>query len=255
MNVDIRELQDKSLFNKIAKEYFYKDVYTVSSKARKFQLKSLIDLYLQNGGGDKLGNILELGCGVGASARYLEGQFSSYLGVDYSEEFIQLAKQHFANSDIQFLCANIKDFTIDKQDINFVFGVGVLHHVSGVEQVLSNMAMLGTDKTVYGFVEPQGSNPFVQMLRKIRMIIDRSYSNDQSFYTKEDIRKLFENNGYDLIQIRYQGYFTPPFAQVILKPEGLFSPIASLLINLDAFIQRYLNNVLSWNIIWIARKK
>ena len=81
------EIKDKELFNRISRDYFQKDICPVSSTARRFQLKSLTELYLDTVGKKRLGSILEFGCGVGASASYIKGEYYKYTGVDYSENF------------------------------------------------------------------------------------------------------------------------------------------------------------------------
>jgi len=247
---------DQKLFNDIATKYFQKDINDVSSVARKFQLNSLINLYFNNSRKNKLGNILELGCGVGASTRYLKDMYDNYIGIDYSEKFIQLAHEHFANQNNNFFCANIKDFQIENNDkIDFVFGVGVLHHVDNIKDVLKNIKQIGNNQTVYGFIEPQSSNPFIQFMRKIRMVVDKEYSSEQAFFKKIFIKEMFNKNGYDIIAIKYQGYFSSPFAQVILRPKFIFKPFMKILIWADRMIQDNMNNLFSWNIMWLATKK
>ena len=249
------ELKDKALFNKIAQDYFNKDIYVVSSEARKFQLNSLIKLYFEKTSKKELGTILELGCGVGASAQYLVGKYEKYIGVDYTEKFIELAQTNFSDKNNKFICANIKDFTVNSnEDIDFVFGVGVLHHIDNLEKVFENLKTIGNKETVFGFIEPQSSNPLIQLMRKIRMLIDKGYSSDQVFFKKQFIDDVFRKNGFKIIAIKYQGYFTPPFAQIMVKPAFIFKKIIRLLIATDNIIQNNLNNPLSWNIIWIAKK-
>ncbi|MEX1013870.1 MAG: class I SAM-dependent methyltransferase, partial [Candidatus Paceibacterota bacterium] len=253
MSNNLHEIKDKKLFNEIAGKYFLKDVYPVSSRARKFQLLSLFDLYKNETKKEEHGVILELGCGVGASSKYLGNSYKKYIGVDYSEEFIGIAKKHFANNRTLFHCANIKDYKNEFEEVDFIFGVGVLHHVNNIEEVLINLKEIGNKRTVYGFIEPQASNPFIQILRRLRMLIDKDYSSEQIFFKRNKIREIFELNGFNVLKIKYQGYFTVPFAQIIIKPAFLFKPIVNLLIHVDMFIQYYLNNRFSWNIIWIDK--
>jgi 2-polyprenyl-3-methyl-5-hydroxy-6-metoxy-1,4-benzoquinol methylase len=255
MSNNLHEIKDKNLFNEIAAKYFLKDVYPVSSKARKFQLLSLVDLYISETQREENGVILELGCGVGASSKYLENFYNKYIGIDYSEEFIGIAKKHFANNRRSFHCTNIKNYKNNFEEVDFIFGVGVLHHVNNIEEVLSNLKEIGNKRTVFGFIEPQASNPIFQTLRRLRMLLDRDYSSEQIYFKKDKIVKIFETNGFEIMKIKYQGYFTVPFAQIIIKPSILFKPIVNVLIHVDKFIQNHFNNRFSWNIIWIARFK
>ena len=252
---EIREQEDKKLFNAISKQYARKDIYPVSSYARKFQLLSLIKLYRKKYQKASYGTIIELGCGVGASTKYLDGHFNKYIGVDYSEELIHLAKKYFSTERSEYICANIKEFKNDSKDVDFVFGVGVLHHVSDLDDVLQKMRTIGHSDTIFGFIEPQASSPIIQLMRRIRMFVDKTYSSDQVFFTKNYIRDVFAKNGYQVTAVKYQGYFTPVFAQVIIKPSFVFMPVVAVFTALDRFIQDYVNNLFSWNMIWVAEKK
>ena len=175
MTSDNHEIKDRDLFNRIADKYFIKDVYAVSSQARKFQLLSLIELLYRKTKKENLGTVLELGCGVGANSKYLFGSYNKYIGIDYSEMFIDLANGNFADIDIEFHCVNIKDFYIRNGEIDFVFGIGILHHVDDIEKVINNLKRFGDQNTIYGFIEPQACNPIIQIMRRIRMILDKNY--------------------------------------------------------------------------------
>jgi cyclopropane fatty-acyl-phospholipid synthase-like methyltransferase len=250
------EEDDKKLFNEIAEDYFRKDIYSVSAMARKFQLQSLISMYYKKFNRKNLGNILEIGCGVGASTLYLTGLYDNYIGIDYAENLIKLARDNFANDNNKFVCANIKDIPgiCASEEVDFIFGVGALHHVKKIESVLTAIRDIGNENTVFGFIEPQASNPIIQLMRRTRMLIDRSYSSNQVFFKKNDIQEVFKKNGFKIIVIKYQGYFSPPFAQVILKPEFFFKPVVRLSMVVDDIVQNKINNPLSWNIIWLAQK-
>ncbi|MFW6273211.1 MAG: class I SAM-dependent methyltransferase, partial [bacterium] len=117
--MDHHEVKDKELFNSIATTYFRKDIYPVSSYARKFQLLSLFEL-LPDQKNKKLDAILELGCGVGASASYLKGLYEHYTGIDYSEAFVNIARNHFSDNKTNFLCLNLKDYKKEPEKIDFV---------------------------------------------------------------------------------------------------------------------------------------
>jgi len=246
----LEEIKDRELFDRIAKKYSRKDYYPVSRAARKFQLDSLIELCPKN----RFAKILELGCGPGYNSVYLENKFEAYYGIDISKECIEIARQLQVPHAI-FRQGNAKDLSqLKNEKFDLILGVGVLHHVDDVNEVLRNIEMLCTQDTLVAFIEPFSGNPLVQMLRFIRKVIDKKFNKEQSSFKKSDIKKLFAAPGFKIDKIRYQGYFSPPFAQVILKPMVLFKPICALAILVDKFIQKRLNNPLSWNIIWTARK-
>ncbi len=255
MGINILENNEIVFFNQIASEYIKKDISLTSKYARKFQLYSLINLYFFYMKKDKLNYIIELGCGSGASSKYLNGKYDHYSGFDYSEAFVEFAKNNYENKNTHFDCCNIKDIFVENNSVEFVFGIGVLHHVSEIDEILQAIKKIGNSSTLFGFIEPQASNPFIQFLRIIRKKVDKNYSKEQVSFTKKRIEELFNYHGFEIKKIIYTGYLSTPFAQVIFKPDWFFLPIVKLVVFIDKMIQNYLNNFLSWNICWIAQKK
>lgn len=77
--------------------------------------------------------ILDLGCGVGASVKFLPKDIS-YVGIDISEPYIQMAREKYGHWG-EFICANAAE--LDPNSLNHfdrAFSFGVLHHLSD-EQV------------------------------------------------------------------------------------------------------------------------
>lgn len=73
--------------------------------------------------------ILDLGCGVGASVRFLPREIS-YVGMDLSKSYIETARAKFGDRG-QFICADVN--TIDSRKLGTfdrAFSFGVLHHLS-----------------------------------------------------------------------------------------------------------------------------
>lgn len=73
--------------------------------------------------------ILDVGCGVGASLRYMPDNVD-YVGVDISEAYIAKARANCGRS-AEFICADVA--TLDAATLGTfdrAFSVGVLHHLS-----------------------------------------------------------------------------------------------------------------------------
>jgi SAM-dependent methyltransferase len=241
------EIKDQQLFDKIAIDYTKKDIYPVSRFARKFQLFSLFNLINK----DHFEHILDIGCGPGYNADYLEGKYNQYTGVDYSEKFIEIAGTLHAKGN--FITGNIKNLDqVCTDNYDIILGCGVLHHIDNLDEALSSIRKICNNSTIVAFIEPYNGNPVVQLLRFIRKHIDKSYSEDQIFFSRKELLMVFRKNGFKINTIQYQGYFSTPFAQIILKPAQLFYPICWLTVKLDKFIQNKINNPFSWNIIFTA---
>jgi len=252
-DTDIIEANDQILFNRIANKYAEKDQYIVSSKAREFQLISLVKLIENKLSSTHFNDVLELGCGVGANSKYLKDYYDKYTGIDYSEEFIKMANQFYADSSTEFICGNLKDYTFIKKSFDLVIGIGILHHLPDIGIVLRNIKkQIGKD-VIYGFVEVQSGNPLIQLLRNLRKSIDQDYSDDQKIFSRKFIYETFQNEGFEIKGFLFQGYFTPPFAQVKLKPKWIMLPMVKMAIKLDNLIQNNCPNFLSWNMIFLAQ--
>jgi len=248
------EQKDRELFNRIALNYSKKDIYSVSRSVRKFQIDTALNLLNKHTKAQHFENVLELGCGTGANSQYLKQYYKNYLGVDYSEELIRIADSLYSDDSTRFEKSDILSFNT-KVKYDLIILVGVLHHLTELENNLKHILKTAHNKTYFIFLEPQGKNPLIQLMRVIRKAVDPSYSKTQMFFHRKELISLLESAGYKILEAEYTGYFSPPFAQVIMKPEFIFYPVAKVCITIDRFIQKYCPNSLSWNLTVIAEKR
>lgn len=248
-----RERKDRELFDRISRHYAEKDVYPPSRHARQFLIESLFDL-LRDRTSLQPRHLFDIGCGVGAAADYLRGRYDRYVGVDYARGLIEIGRQRYAYPGVELYSQNIKELDLGDFTPDFVFGNGVLHHVDDLPAVMQTLHELGGPDTHYGFIEPQSGNPFIQLLRRLRKQVDPAYSEDQVFFTRNELRELFEKHGFEVVEVWHQGYFSTPVAQVMLKPRFLFMPYARAAVWLDRAIQRRFSSPLAWNLLVIAKR-
>jgi 2-polyprenyl-3-methyl-5-hydroxy-6-metoxy-1,4-benzoquinol methylase len=254
MKNSIIEQFDKKLFNEISEHYSRKDIYKPSRIARQHQINCIISHVKNNAESINNLKIIEVGCGHGANSQYLNSFYSNYLGIDYSDELIRIANHRYSNNNTSFLCSNIKDYnTSEKYDL--IIGVGILHHVDDLLSVLNSIRKFGNPNSFFVFLEPQKENVIVQLLRKFRKNIDKKYSENQIYFSKKELSSVFYNAGFIDITTRYQGYLTPPFAQIILTPNVLFKPLAKIAVWIDDQLFRHVNSKFAWNIILSAKIK
>ncbi|MFA6636985.1 MAG: hypothetical protein WCV56_07810, partial [Candidatus Omnitrophota bacterium] len=160
------------------------------------------------------------------------------------------------NERVSFISANIKEMVCLEHKADIVMGVGALHHMSGFNDVFRSIKKNITPGAVFIAIEPYGGNPVIGLLRKIRTFVDSEYSPDQIFFKKKDILAILSENGLKDIEIIHQGFFSTPFAQVVLKPQIVMVILSRIAVALDDLIGKYLNRLigpLSWNIIVRAK--
>lgn len=246
------EKKDKALFDAISPMYLEKDLAPQSSIARKHRLLSSlkgIEFTDQT-------RVLEVGCGAGFSVKYLDKPYNSYVGVDYSQGLIDYAKKYNGSSKAEFICANIKEYRPEEK-FDVIFMIGVLHHFDDMQGILSYIVSFLKPGGVLVANEPQSSNFFIQGLRKLRTKLDRSYSDDQVQLLPEDLKRLYESVGLEKVQVFGQGYFSTPFAEVVLKPRWLVIPLSQFVTSFDESISKLFEGqtFFSWNCIAFGQTK
>ena len=164
---------DRALFDRIARDYVRKDLTESCRIAREQRLRQTLRPI-----GANVGHLLEVGCGGGFAARYLDGLYETYTGVDYSEELIGYAQRYNAGPGREFLSANIKDFVATRR-FDVILMVGVLHHMPDPAGILDQLRGLLAPEGLVVVNEPQRGNPAISALRWLRKRVDSSYSPDQ----------------------------------------------------------------------------
>jgi SAM-dependent methyltransferase len=251
----ITELQDRELFDRIAANYARKDTVGSTSHARQYQLICAVAPVLKEQGKVRL--LFEMACGVGASAKYLRGRYDRYIGIDYSEKLIEAARIfNKDNPQAEFITANIKDADIGSDKADIILAVGALHHMIDIPKVMTSLKKIAKPGAFFVAIEPQRGNPAVQFLRRTRTKIDKSYSEKQLYFSRQELINMMADNGMTDIETEYQGYFSPPFAQVILKPQFVFIPMSGAAVLIDKAFDKILPGFLrifSWNIMLRCR--
>lgn len=236
-----RETRDQALFDRAAADYHRKDLLPAHRRARRHRLIEtlrLVELPPDC-------SILEVGCGAGFAADYLSGRYLRFVGIDYSQELIGYARTYNARQGVSFEISNVNDFASD-QRFDLVLMIGLLHHLDDPEAALRRMAGLLAPGGWILANEPQSGNPLFQAARKLRMRLDRNYSDDQLQYGKKALTEMFRRAGLSEIRVRPQGLFSTPLAEVAMPLQGLVSPVSAALCALDGVIESGVGRFVSW---------
>jgi len=245
------EKKDQALFDDIASKFAEKDRIKSTSIARRYQLMFAVSPILKRL--VTVDTIVDVACGVGAPAVYLDGLYKTYIGVDHSKEMIKAAEILCHDKpNARFITSNIKKVEIPENTADIILAVGALHHMTKLDEVMNSLRHIAKPRAYFVAIEPQRGNSIVQILRGLRTKTDSSYSPQQRYFNKSELHNLMINNGMSDIEIEYQGYFSPPFAQVVLRPQFITVPLSHLVVSLDKVLDKCLPSflkILSWNIV------
>ncbi len=246
--------RDRALWERIAADYCGKDLASSSRIARRLRCRQTIAAVPQVAGGRQ--EMLEIGCGAGFAAEYLAGMYSEFSGIDYSRELIELARLRNARSGCQFFVSDIKTFQPGRQ-FDVVFAIGVLHHLDDITTTLDHVLTLLRPGGWLIANEPSPGNPLISFARRLRKRLDTHYSSEQRELTADELRAAVANAGFIDVAVKPQGLFSTPFAEVVMRPQWMTTPLSALACATDRFLEATLGQILSrscWNLIVAGRR-
>lgn len=153
--------------------------------------------------------ILDFGCGVGRSLRYLANYFpnSELFGCDVADDELQIAKKTFPTARY-FNNSNIEDFYNMNEGFDLIFTACVMHHIdpkernAWVDAVLNRMNPGG----YWAIFEHNLINPYT---KRIVTDVDNKVDDVNWMYTREKLLGLFDDKKDT--NVFWQGYtlFSP----------------------------------------------
>jgi SAM-dependent methyltransferase len=196
-------------FLKSALNYpFVFDLYQTlmgAPRSHNFFIKSVVKPHLCK-------NVLDIGCGVGASLKFIPENIE-YYGIDIDKNYIKHAKYKFGVRGV-FICKGIEDLNIkDMPKFDCVFAFGVLHHLDDKTAKL----MIKSAKKL---LKPGGKFASIDPC----LVCDDSFiskfliRNDRGQFirSQEDYRKLFKNSR-DIQSRIFNDLLNVPYSQIIFE--------------------------------------
>ena len=246
MDLSNENLREKNFHNKLQtrskgrfENIFYKSLYNLNSDFFNY-----IKFNCANR------EILDYGCGIGKTAQEIEKYNPKKItGIDISEVSIEKARKRAKNFK------TISDFSVDNcenskfkdEQFDLVYGTGILHHLDIKKSLKEIHRILKVNGNMI-FVEPLGTNPFINFYRKLT---PNSRSEDEHPFVEEDFQLIKDN--YKELQIKYYGFFTLCFFPFYRNPEK--SKFFKLLCAIDqVFFKIMYFRFLAWSVLIIAKK-
>ena len=231
------ELQSK---NKPRKEnIFYKAISTMFED---------FESYIEKNSRGK--TVLDFGCGIGSiTERVAKYQPAKLVGIDISEISINKAKESAKNKNlnIKYISDNCEKSKLISSSYDLIYGSGILHHLD-LQLCVKEINRLLKKKGTMIFMEPLGTNPLINLYRKLT---PNSRSSDEHPFLKKDFDLLEKN--YDDVSIKYYGFLTLLFFFFYKDPKE--SNFFKILADIDGFFFKinFLKK-LAWSVLIICKK-
>ncbi|KPI55048.1 class I SAM-dependent methyltransferase [Clostridioides difficile] len=168
-HVDIKKDTVQEFWNKRAKKHIPENPYiSVKCNDQNPDYVNTLDKYEKEIIIPKLNitrnsNILDVGCGVGRLADDIASICNYYLGTDFAEELIAIAKKRFSNNDCDFQVCDFINILHDtkiksKMPFNTILLAGVAMYINDDELkiALKNLLEILDEKAIIYMSEPIG---------------------------------------------------------------------------------------------------
>ena len=153
---------------------------------------------------DKLGDVLELGCGTGLYTETLQKISKKIIATDFSEEMIAFALQKRGNlKNVMFQKADALNLEFNEDNFDTVFMANLIHIIGDAERVISESKRVlkkGGRLIITSFAINE-MNLFSRLNMGIRYIKTFGKPSDDATKektTKKSIEKLLVKNGFEI---------------------------------------------------------
>ena len=187
--------------------------------------------------------ILDVGCGTGEMSIFLANRFESIrikvIGADFTPASLEEARnsaRRLQIKNVNFLQLDItKEYLkFSNDDLNhfifeYIFSIGVLHHIPQVELALKNIKAMMNNKTlfiasVYNKYLKSTGNAIAQKRANEKYeqsrIMDEAYHPYEHSYSRKEFRKLLEDNGFKVIN---EWRKIPDWIRIIIRKGGMIT--------------------------------
>ena len=246
MNLTEKNIREKEFHNKLQSKkkgrfenIFYKAIYNLKEDFLKYLEKN-----------SENSEILDYGCGIGSSIeKVVKFNPKKITGIDISEVSIQKAISKAQNQglDVEYKVDNCEKTNFKDNEFDIVYGTGILHHLQ-IEKCLDEIFRLLKPKGSLVFIEPLGTNPFINIYRKFT---PNSRSKDEHPLVDKDFDYI--NNKFSETNIKYYGFLTLIFFPFYKSPNH--SKIFKLFTELDQYLFKLkFFRLFAWSVLITAKK-
>ncbi len=246
MSLTEKNLREKKFHNELQSKpkgrfenIFYKAIYASGKDFYAFLEKNV-----------KNCEILDYGCGVGISLQKVINYGPKRIsGIDISEVSIKKAKERInkSNTIVNLEVDNCEKTNFEDNKFDIVYGTGILHHLD-ISKSLNEIHRILRSKGSLVFIEPLGTNPLINLYRKLT---PNSRSQDEHPLVKKDFELI--NEKFKDTKIYYYGFLTLIFFPFYGSPKNsnsfkILNKLDQILFKLNFFKK------LAWSVLILAKK-
>ena len=125
--------------------------------------------------------VLDAGCGSGRWSRYIAPKVHQIEAIDPSKSIFYAKNNNIDIKNIRFTHAGIQNIPFENESFDFIFSLGVLHHIPNTEEALSELFKKlknGGSILLYLYYSLDNKNRFYNLLFKpinfLRILISKS---------------------------------------------------------------------------------
>ena len=149
---------------------------------RSFLLPTLLSLVENQ-------KIADLGCGTGDTLYSLAPFVTSLIGIDRSEEMLDLAKQHLQKYQVDFRHGHLEDLPLEDNEIQTALCMLVMHHVSDVSKSFTEIERS---------LKPNGRLILLDISKHQQVEFQTNLGHKHLGFSKEDLLKYAQGFHLDL---------------------------------------------------------
>jgi 2-polyprenyl-3-methyl-5-hydroxy-6-metoxy-1,4-benzoquinol methylase len=189
LNEQIRgNIYDLNLLNDIKsnlKEYVWERIFpcTVFSPLRPFMIH--MDRYrFASENIDSNQVVVDAACGMGYGTKFLSKFSQNAIGIDISEESIQMAQKYYQSDNIQWKVGDVLNLNIGDDSIDVFTSMETFEHITPPEQLLSEISRVLKKDGIAFISTPNGENYRRQQVNNPYHEHEYSYDELVSIYDK-----------------------------------------------------------------------
>jgi 2-polyprenyl-3-methyl-5-hydroxy-6-metoxy-1,4-benzoquinol methylase len=154
--------------------------------------------------------VLEVGCGIGSDAEEFARHGAEYVGIDISNESLDVARRRFQVLDLEgnFYYQNAGEDMSHLGKFDLVYSYGVIHHFPNIEQTIDNIcSVLKPDAEFRFMVYAKNSWKYAMIQKGLDQFEAQAGCPYAQAYTHDDIYNLLDSQVWRIERLRQSHCF------------------------------------------------